>query len=136
MIGDIDLLVPEKDYLKAARILEEDGYEKTSHNYQDINTLKHYPRLFKNDVPADVEVHRLIVPSQYGKLFNPDTIETKMKSVYDVMVCYVMTDKWKVIHNFIHSQLSNKGNISGIVTLRDIYDLYLLSKRTSVPTSL
>ena len=77
IIGDIDFLVPEEDYLEAARILEEDGYVKNSTFSSDLLNPKHYPSLFKVGVPAVVEVHRMIVPQRYGKMFNSEILEKK-----------------------------------------------------------
>lgn len=48
MIGDIDFLVREKDYLKTAELLMELGYEDQSKHYVDVTELKHYPRLFRD----------------------------------------------------------------------------------------
>jgi len=50
--------------------------------------------------------------------------------------CFVLSDNHKIIHNFIHSQLSNQGHAYGIVSFRDIYDLYLISKRVEIKNSL
>ncbi len=129
MIGDIDFLVLEEDYLKAARLLEEDGYAMVNKFKGDVLKEKHYPRLFKTDVLADVEVHHLLVPHQYASMFNPEMIYTKNISLDGDNYCLVLEDEHKVILNFIHSQLANNGHVHGIISLRDIYDLYLIAKR-------
>lgn len=67
MIGDIDLLVQDKDYLKAAELITELGYNTDETIYSDVITLKHYPRLYKEDVPADIEIHRIPVNFAYTK---------------------------------------------------------------------
>jgi len=41
----------------------------------------------------------------------------------------VPSDEHKAIHNFIHAQLSNLGYGFKQTPLRDLYDMYLLSKR-------
>lgn len=132
IMGDIDLLVTEEDYLRAANILEIDGYTMTVESYIDIQSLKHYPRLSKTGVPASVEIHRLPVPPQYIKWYNTEIINKEKRAINKDASCFVLSDNHKVIHNFIHSQLSNKGDAYGIVSFRDIYDLYLLSKRISI----
>ena len=132
MIGDIDFLVPEKDYLKAAKILENEGYIKNPNFVSDSLNPKHYPSLFKVGVPATVEVHRLIVPQRYGKMFNSETIDKKKIVVYREDYCFVLSDFHNTILNFIHSQLSHGGYLNGIVSYRDIYDLYLISRRIEI----
>ncbi len=132
MIGDIDFLVPEKDYLKAANILEDDGYEMTNPYYGNALKDKHYPPIIKDGVPAYIEIHRLIVHWKHGKRFNPLSIEKKDIVNPAKTGNFVLCDKDKVIHNFIHSQFANLGNFRGLMSLRDIYDLYLMSERTDM----
>jgi hypothetical protein len=132
MIGDIDILVSEKDYLKAAQLLENNGYAHNNPNYFEVENMKHYPRLFKEGVSVDVEIHQRPVPTEYTKMYNTGMIDKEKKAIRKYSSCFVPSDEHKVIHNFIHTQLSNKGHRYGIVPLRDLYDLYLLSKRTDI----
>ena len=132
MIGDIDFLVPEKDYLKAAKILEDDGYEMTNPFYGNVLRDKHYPPIIKDGVPAYVEIHRLLIHRKHGKYLHPLSIEKKDINIPSKTGNFVLCDKDKVIHNFIHSQFANLGNFKGIISLRDIYDLYLMSGRTDL----
>jgi hypothetical protein len=129
MMGDIDLLVAEEDYLPAAKLLENDGYSITTQSYIDITSLKHYPRLNKTGCPASIEIHRIPVREKFTKSYNTEIINKEKREIKSHGSCFVLSDNHKVIHLFIHAQLSDKGNASGIVSFRDIYDLYLLSKR-------
>ncbi len=131
MIGDIDFLVHEKDYLETARLIKELGYRSQRKVYGNIETLKHYPRLFKPDVPADIEIHRLPVPEKYSKKFNPNLVFQKKKEIREFPNCYTLSDEHKMTINFIHGQLGNKGYHHKITSLRDIYDYYLLTMRVS-----
>lgn len=136
MIGDIDLLVSEKDYLPAARLLEKEGYSTGGTFYGDVNILKHYPRLFKPGVPADLEVHRMPVAEKHESWFNAELIFKEKKTVSGLEGCFVLSDKHNLIHNFIHCQLGHQGHNTGIVAFRDLYDLYLFSKRTTIESVL
>jgi hypothetical protein len=129
MMGDIDLLVPEKDFLLSARLLENEGYAMAGPCYMEIEKLKHYPGLLKPGAPAHLEIHRLPVAEAYQSWFNPEIIDRDKKTGSSLNGCYVLSDQHNIIHNFIHSQLDHEGNIYGIVSFRDLYDLYLLSKR-------
>lgn len=136
MIGDIDLLVPEKDYLRAVSIMKEDGYRTSSPVYFDVEKLKHYPCLSKEGAATHIEIHRLPVADDYKRWFNSSIIDSQKKAVSGLQGCYVLSDHHKIIHNFIHSQLGHKAHIYGVVSLRDTYDLYLLSKRSIVEDTL
>ena len=132
MIGDIDLLVPEKDYLRAAKILENDGYRSEVTYYGEVESFMHYPRMFKDNCGVNIEIHRLVVTPPYSKWFSTEMIEKEKIPIRVKAISYVLSDNHKVIYNFIHCQLSHNGNAYGIVAFRDIYDLYLLSKKTDV----
>jgi len=138
ILGDIDFLVPENDYLLSAELMKKEGYSAVSEirTYTDVKTLKHYPRLLSADYEAVIEIHRLPVTEKYQSWFNTGIIDREKVMVSSVSGCYVESDRHKIIHNFIHSQLSNEGNLLGIVSFRDLYDLYLLAKRYTVSETL
>lgn len=138
ILGDIDFLVPEKDYLLSAELMESNGYSTVSAipAYSDLKSMKHYPRLYHPDFPAVIEIHRLPVREEYQSWFNTEIIDQEKKVVSSLNGCFVESDSHKIIHNFIHCQLSNKGYLHGIVSFRDLYDLYLLSKRTEVKNTI
>lgn len=138
ILGDIDFLVPEKDYLLSAKLMEDAGYLKTG-TIQigiDIATMKHYPRLMHPEFVATIEIHRIPVPENYLRRYNSTIIDQEKMAVESLPGCFVLSGKHKIIHNFIHSQLSNKSHEYGIVSFRDIYDLYLFSKRFELKETL
>lgn len=140
MIGDIDFLVLEKDYLLAADLLKQSGYGMIGKLFgTDINELKHYPRIVKPDVadaPAALEIHRLPVSEAYLSWFGVGMVDSEKKAVVDSPGCFVLSDKHSTVLNFIHGQLGHEGHIYGIVSFRDLYDLYLLSKRYCIEQAL
>jgi hypothetical protein len=94
--------------------------------------MTHYPRLYKTGVLADVEIHRLPVKYKYAGKFNTNIIDQEKKTISKDYSCFALSDKHKIINNFIHTQLSNNGHQYGIIPLRDLYDVYLLSKRIDI----
>lgn len=136
MVGDIDLLVPEKDYLRTAELFLSLGYVDESKTYDDYLTMKHYPRLFRMDVPADVEIHRLPVPTRYGVYFSPERVLADKTAVTGRRNMFTPSDEHKIIHNFIHCQLSNGSRRYFLAPLRDLSDLFLLSQRTDPGSAL
>jgi hypothetical protein len=131
MIGDIDFLVQEKDYLKTAELVMGLGYENQTKMWDDAKTFKHYPRLFRKDVPADVEIHRIPVRKTYTKQFNTELLFQNKKAINNKNNCFVSSNEHKLIHTFIHSQLSNQGYRFKKIGLRDLYDFYLLSQKVN-----
>ena len=130
ILGDIDFLVPKKDYLQTAKLLEEAGYSVFVPFYGEIESLKHYPRISKPGYPAVLEIHQLPVTERFQSWFNSEMIDQDKKPVKSLPGSFVLSDNHNIILNFIHSQLDHEGHLYGIVSFRDLYDLYLLSKRT------
>jgi hypothetical protein len=129
MIGDIDFLVKEKDYIKTVNLLLNLGYKSNFKPYFEINDQKHYPRLYNEDVAADLEVHRIPVDKEFGRKFDSNTIFTSYVKINKKLNCYIPSDLNNLILSFIHNQLINKGYKLRQFTLRDSYDFYLLSKK-------
>ena len=103
ILGDIDFLVPEKNYLAAGKIMEKGGYKNiiTKKIYYALESLKHYPRLAHPQFPAVIEIHRELTES-YLNWFNPKIVDSGKKEVDSLGGCYVLCDQHKIILNFVH----------------------------------
>jgi hypothetical protein len=134
MIGDIDFLVAEKDFVKTAEILMNNGY-LTPLQMEDADILSpdhhHFPGLTKKYAPAVVEIHRVPVGTQYAKQITSEMVFAERKSIPGKTNVFVPSDKHKFIISFIHSQLSNSGHRHWNASLRDLYDGLLLSKKVN-----
>jgi len=130
IMHDIDLLVPDEQWEAAATILIKDGYgEKKQYDMTKRTKMMHYPTLFKPGTIASVEIHRLPVNYMYADTLGALEVWQDKKLVDGIMPCYVMSDRHKIIHSFIHAQLHHEGQLYAKVFLRILYDLLLLSKR-------
>jgi len=132
MIGDIDFLVKEEDYLKTAELLKDVGYQNDPDAFLDTRERMHYPVLTKVGEVASVEIHRLPVLKKYTSSFNSGMIFREKKEVPGKAGLYVPSDRSKLIHTFIHGQLVDKGHAYKQTSFRDFNDLYRLSKRRNV----
>lgn len=128
MIGDIDLLVRESDYLKTIETIISLGYNYEKKDFFTKEKPKHFYRLYKNDVPADIEIHRIPVNIPFSKKFNTEIIFENRILANGKQNIYVPSVEHRIIHNFIHTQLSNKGHWLKNNPLRDLYDFNMLSK--------
>lgn len=140
LMYDIDFMVPEKDFLTSAEIMMNQGYLSYSEidfleNLPNLKVLPkwmhHYPVLYHPDFPAFIEIHRMPTHNK-SKWFNQGIINAEKKAASTLKGCFVPSFQHRIIHNFIHSQLSHKGYLLGNVPLRDINDLQLLSKQSSL----
>jgi len=134
MIGDIDFLVKEEDFLKTAEILLNNGYyDQLKIDGDEITTpAHHYSVLTKKDAPAPVEIHRVPVDVKYARQFTSEMIFRQRKKIEITENTYVPSDPHKLIHNFIHSQLSHNRHRQWMSSFRDLYDAKPLFKRTNL----
>lgn len=128
IMGDIDFLVSDDEFEKAADILLKNGYA-TNIDFlsEDRKTIKHYPRMFHTTWPADVEVHRLPVELEYTNHFNHTVITQEKKLIENNSICYVLSDKHKLELNFIHGYLTS--DVLFNFSFRNMLDFHLISKR-------
>lgn len=126
---DIDFIVSEEEYIPAAEVLVNSGYYKMyPFNEASRNEMKHYPRLLKTDAPVGIEVHHLLTEFIHAKTFNYRIIQPEMvKPASSITGCFILSNRHRIIHNLINSQVSDRGYLYGYGDMRQMYDLMLLS---------
>ncbi len=130
MIQDIDILVPLESWEPAVELLKKKGYRSRKPYDPGITPYrKHYPRLFRDDSNASVELHRYPVGKRYEIHFSPEDVLKAKIPAKNYPSAFVMSDQHKIIHNFIHSQLEHQGHFYARIFLRNLYDQLLLSSR-------
>lgn len=129
MVGDIDFLVEEKDVIKTAQLLINVGYKPLNRFYPEmLKTEKHYPRLTNFNYPAAVEVHReVIIPPHDKKFKSAEIIRDKQKTIGQRIEAFIPSNKHLIIHNVLNTQVNDKAYLRGDISLRQMYDLLLLS---------
>jgi hypothetical protein len=130
MMGDIDFLVAEDDYLKSAELMIKNGfYPEIDVRGLDVMHFDHYPRLRHPVYPADLEIHRIPTDYDCSGWYGKEIVDAEKQTAPELGGCFVQSPRHRVMLNFIHSQLSHEGYLYGWVSLKDIYDLSLLSNR-------
>lgn len=131
MMYDIDILVEDQNMLPAVELLTGLGYKPQKPFIpSSYPSTMHYPIMYREGYTAGVEIHRIPVQYLYLKKFDTSGIwQTSRRSKDPSFDGKVMADDKKMIHNFIHSQLMHSRHYYGNVSLRDLYDILLLSRR-------
>ena len=136
ILNDSDFIVPDNEFEQAVRILSENNYHSDEPiDFKLREYIKHHPVLFNKDYPALVEVHRMPANYEYRHLLNAGEI-FKERNLVKVHDAYIPDLKHLIRHNFIHAQLEEKGYYYGKTFLRGLYDLFLLSRNTSLEETL
>ena len=130
MVGDIDFIFSKEDYLKAISVLRNNGYsEVTKKEFYLDNKKKHYRRLQKQNNIAAIEIHRdFLNKKKYNKEFNFKLIE-KDSQVIDKTNVLSYSNKLNL--SIIANQINDHGFYYKTIALRNAYDVFLLSKKTS-----
>ena len=125
MVGDIDLIFLKEDYPKAITLLREFGYDKEIH--QEL-PYRHYPRIIRKDSIAGVEIHKELLIEKYANEFNYNFIAKDSQVIKGVRVLSYAN---KLNLSIIANQINDSGFYYKGMALRNAYDVFLLSKKTS-----
>jgi len=128
MVGDIDFIFSKGDYPKAIELLENYGY---THNYKIDKLLNkkpmHYPRLVNENKIAAIEIHKELLSINYRQEFNYNFIKNSTQRIHRVSV---LSFKNQLSLSIIASQINDSGFEHKNLSLRNAYDVFLLSKKT------
>ena len=126
MVGDIDFIFSKEDFPKAIIALKEFGYYRKA---PLLSSQRHYSRLIKKDSIAAVEIHNgLLSTKKYTNEFNYSFVAKDSQIVNDVAVLSYAN---KLNLSIIANQINDKGFYYKKLDLRNAYDVFLLSKKTS-----
>ena len=127
MVGDIDFLVSKEDFTTTVKILKNEGY--TSKEKID-NTIfnRHYPKIIKENKISSVEIHYKMVINEM--FFNFNYVIENVKKLNNTIT--VLSSKDQFLLTAYNKQINDKGQWYKMISLRNSYDLFLISKLISV----
>ena len=128
IVGDIDFIFSKQDYPKAISILIDNGYlPQRISNFKHF-PHRHYPRLIKENKIGAVEIHSKFLNSKYDNEFNYSFVEKDMQIINGYAVLSYAN---KINLSIVASQINDYGFYYNTITLRNAYDVFLLSKKTN-----
>jgi hypothetical protein len=129
MVGDIDFIFSKEDYPKAITILREFGYSEVNKQKYYYPGNKHYRRIKKEKNIAAIEIHsRLLNIKKYNKEFNYKFVEKDSQIINGAAVLSYAN---KLNLSILANQINDHGFFYKRMALRNAYDVFLLSKKTS-----
>ena len=126
MVGDIDFLFSEKDFFKAIDILKNDSYSIEENQLGFLPGSRHYPKLVKQENIAAVEIHKEVTIEKYRVEFNCKMISKDAQQINDFSV---LSFENQLSLSIISSQINDYGFELKNFSLRNAYDVFLLSKK-------
>ena len=131
MVGDIDILVIEKDLLRAQQLLLDIGFEVVSNEFNftkgvfSENTYKNLERIAHPNYIAAVEIHRRLLPKENHLIPPRDILENKVQSKQKQWTPSKQ-DLWQ--HAILNWQYNDNGMARNVLAFRSLVDvLYLES---------
>jgi hypothetical protein len=126
MVGDIDFLFSEEDFFKAIDILKKDNYSKSESELDYFPGFRHHSRLVKPANIAAVEIHKEVTVEKYRGEFNCEMISEDVQQIDDFSV---LSSENQLSLSIITSQINDYGFEFNRFSLRNAYDVFLLSKK-------
>jgi len=126
MVGDIDFLLSKKDFFKAIDILKKDSYSIEENQLGFLPGSRHYPKLVKQENIAAVEIHKEVTIEKYRGEFNCKTIIADAQLINNFSV---LSFENQFLLSIIASQINDYGFNIKNCSLRNAYDVFLLSKK-------
>jgi hypothetical protein len=126
MVGDIDFLFSEEDSYRANKILKSDDYTTPKELLNNYPGHWHLPRLVKQENIAAVEIHKEVTIEKYRSEFNCEMISEDTQQINDFSV---LSFENQLSLSIISSQINDYGFELKNFSLRNAYDVFLLSKK-------
>jgi len=126
MVGDIDFLFSEEDFFKAIDILKKDNYSKSESELDYFQGFRHYSRLVKPANIAAVEIHKEVTIEKHRGEFDYKIISEDVQIINDFSV---LNFENQLSLSIISSQINDYGFELKNFSLRNAYDVFLLSKK-------
>lgn len=128
MISDIDLIVSEKNFLRAVKILKDHNYKIEKNQVIHHYDFRHYSRLIKNNKIAAVEVHKDLTIENYRHEFN---YEKQSFDAMEINNFLLLNYNNQLFHSIISEYINDYGYELKRFSLRNAYDVFLLSKKVN-----
>jgi len=133
MIGDIDFLFSEEDSYSAIKILKSDDYNTPKELLNNYPGHRHFPRLVKQENIAALEIHKEVTIEKYRGEFNYKIIIEDAQQINDFLV---LSFENQLSLSIIASQINDSGFNLKKISLRNAYDVFLLSKKVDTKNAI
>ncbi len=130
VIGDIDCLVRPDQLSRAVELLRDHGYSSASFHPASLPLMHHYPSLFKQGAPAQIELHHIPVGRRQLKYMDRESLNAILNDPAKSGIPRIPPNGEQLMINLIHSQVKDQGQFYARVPLRNVYEFYRLTLRS------
>lgn len=129
-MGDIDFIVERDFFIKTVTILKNNGYESNKNLNGDMHW--HYPRLTHLEEISAVEVHKKILKDDFQYFLDINLFDDIQLVNSDIRV---LSAKNKLLATTLPKIINDNLYHKKIITLRNGYDVFLISKLKKIDLS-
>lgn len=129
MIGDIDFLVDKKEIDKSFKILKNNNYFCKENSKEFFPSFRHMPRMIEKDSQIAIELHKHLILEEFRTEFNYDIIK---KNINEFEGLNLLSTENQLVMAAVSSHVNDYGLQRGNISLRNAYDVYLLSKKIDI----
>ena len=139
VLGDLDLLVPNQYMDIATKAIKGLGYQIAEPVFSpwalpgDLKQKNqpdhdHHERpLFHPTLPVKVELHRRILADQKDDAYLREAMKVKPFNFVEGSIVLIPDSATRVLHNLLHSQITDKQRLKKILNLRQILEFAALA---------
>jgi hypothetical protein len=128
MVGDIDFIFSKNNYSKATDVILKEGYISSHKADYIFPKIRHYPRLVKDNNIAAVEIHKKLILEKFANEFNYFIVSKDVQKINEITV---LSFENQLALSIFANQINDDGYQHRSVSLRNGYDVFLLSKKTN-----
>ena len=128
MVGDIDFIFSQDDYIKAISVLKDDNYGYIDDYDYFYPMSNHYKSMVKKSNIAAIEIHKEILVGKYKNVFDFNFVN---KNSVTINGFRVLSYADKLNLSILSWQINDKGQYYKSISLRNAYDVYLISQKTN-----
>jgi hypothetical protein len=126
MIGDIDFIVSNDDYLKAIEILHNENYKPIKESELDRSFHWHYPTLIHPEKIGAVEIHNKILKRPYSSILSYGILEKGLQNKFNFKF---ISDEHKILVALLQEIINDNLYYSKRISLRTVYDVFLITQK-------
>jgi hypothetical protein len=135
IMSDIDLLVDKDQADTAYDSLLELGYKPDESCLKDYGSDHHHcPPLSRPGDYGNVEIHRALMVDGYADILSTGEALADAGSIScEGLSMKVLSPTHRILHNLVHSQLTDANYVTGIIPLRSLNEVAVESRHAPAP---
>ena len=133
MVGDIDFIVSEDDFLKTVTTLKNSNYNTIKESETERSFHWHYPALVNPKRIGALEIHKRILKKDYNYLL--DFSKLKIDLIKKSGVHFLSTEN-KILNAILPKIINDNLYHSQNISMRTMYDVYLIAQKEEYTISI